>query len=55
MDKDTINKRYLSDNRRYADLINGFVFHGGQAIVPDTLMDMDSQTGIWKEYMYTKE
>ncbi len=55
MDKDTINKRYLSDNRRYADLINGFVFHGEQAIVPDTLMDMDSQTGIWKENRYTKE
>lgn len=47
MDKDAINKRYLSDNRRYADLINGFVFHGEQAIQPEALMDMDSQNGMW--------
>lgn len=48
MDKDTINRRYLSDNRRYADLINGFVFHGQQAISSDTLTDLDSQSGIWR-------
>ena len=47
MDKDAVNKRYLPDNRRYADLINGFVFHGEQAIQPETLMDMDSQNGMW--------
>ena len=26
MEKDLVEKRCLSDNRRYADLINGFVF-----------------------------
>lgn len=49
MDKDAVNKRYLSDNRRYADLINGFIFHGEQAIPPDSLTDMDSQSGIWAD------
>lgn len=55
MDKDTVNRRYLSDNRRYADLINGFVFHGEQAIHPDALTDMDSQSGIWKKSGYAGE
>lgn len=41
MEKDYINKRYFSDNRRYADLINGFVFHGGQEIRGDLLVEKD--------------
>ena len=30
MEKDLVEKRCLSDNRRYADLINGFVFQGNR-------------------------
>lgn len=37
MEKDLVNKRYFSDNGRYADLINGFVFHGRQEIRGDLL------------------
>lgn len=44
MEKDLVNKRYFSDNGRYADLINGFVFHGRQEIRGDLLADMDTQT-----------
>lgn len=45
MEKDLVNWRYLSDNERYADLINGFIFHGRQILQADALSDMDAQTG----------
>lgn len=38
----TVN-RYLSDNERYADLINGFEFGGEQVISADDLTDADTQ------------
>lgn len=38
----TVN-RYLSDNERYADLINGFEFDGEQVISADDLTDADTQ------------
>lgn len=33
MEKDLLQKRYLSDNERYADLINGFLFAGSRKMV----------------------
>lgn len=44
MVKDLTEKRCLSDNERYADLINGAVFGGRQLLRPQGLEDRDSQT-----------
>ena len=42
MMKDLTTKRCLSDNERYADLINGAVFGGRQLLKPQDLTDRDS-------------
>ena len=42
MIKDLTTKRCLSDNERYADLINGAVFGGRQLLKPQDLTDEDS-------------
>lgn len=41
--KDLTTKRCLSDNERYADLINGIVFGGRQLLHSQDLTDQDSQ------------
>jgi len=43
--RDYCLKRYLSDETRFADLINGILGEGQQVISPDDLTDMDSQVG----------
>lgn len=43
MIKELTKKRCLSDNERYADLINGAVFGGRQMLRPQDLSDVDSQ------------
>ena len=48
MGKDLIQKRYLGDNRRYADLINGYMFNGEQVVLAKDLTEMNSQVGIWR-------
>ena len=45
MEHDLLLKCYLSDNDRYADLINGFGFSGRQVISASDLTEQDSQTG----------
>lgn len=40
--KDLVEKRYFSDNTRYADLINGFVFEGQQVIGAADLSENDT-------------
>lgn len=47
MNKDVTKKSCLSDNERYADLINGTIFQGKQMVHASDLTDMDSQTGMW--------
>ena len=47
MEKDVTKKSCLSDNERYADLINGLIFQGRQLVQAGDLTDMDSQTGMW--------
>lgn len=47
MEKDMTKKRCLSDNRRYADLINGFIFQGKQVVREEDLTELDTQSGIW--------
>ncbi|GFH89892.1 hypothetical protein IMSAGC002_01137 [Lachnospiraceae bacterium] len=39
-EKDLVEKRCLSDNRRYADLINGFVFQGKQILHETDLREL---------------
>ena len=43
--RDYCLKRYLSDEARFADLINGVLGEGHQLISPKDLTDMDSQVG----------
>lgn len=43
MEHNTIVNRYLSDNERYADLINGCEFGGEQIIAAEDLQDIDTQ------------
>lgn len=49
MKKDTGWKEYLSDNNRYADLINGLGCGGRQVITGKDLSERDTQTGIFAE------
>lgn len=46
--EDEILTRYLSDNERYADLINGVSFGGRSVVKPEDLSDRDSKTGYHK-------
>lgn len=46
MEEDFSSAECLSDNERFADLINGFVFHGRQVVNAKDLTDLDSRTGV---------
>lgn len=46
--EDELLKCYLSDDERYADLINGVSFGGRQVVRAEDLCDRDSQTGYHK-------
>ncbi len=52
MQKDLTNKKCLSDNERYADLINGLLLDGQQKVLPGDLQDMDSQSVVWKGWFF---
>ena len=45
MEKDLQKKSYFSDEKRFADLINGIVGAGKTIVTSSDLTDMDSQTG----------
>lgn len=47
MEQDIAGKLFFSDNRRYADLINGLGCNGEQIISEEDLQEMDTQTGFW--------
>ena len=49
MEHNTIVNRYLSDNERYADLINGCEFGGEQIIAAKDLQDIDTQVNASME------
>lgn len=38
--------RWLADNERFADLFNGFMFHGKQIIKPEDLENLDREADI---------
>ena len=44
MEKDLEMGRCLSDDKRYADLINGLLFAGEQRIQESDLQEVDSQS-----------
>ena len=39
--KDTITRKYMSDNGRFADLFNNALFEGRRVIIPDELTERD--------------
>lgn len=41
-DKDTVSKKYLQDNTRFADLFNFYLYGGKQVIQPDQLKPLDT-------------
>ena len=43
--QDMVLQRYLSDNERYADLINGFRFQGQQVLKGSDFSELDTRTG----------
>ena len=49
MEHDLVTARYLSDNERYADLLNGYGFGGAQIISAEDLSELDSRTGLWQK------
>lgn len=56
-DKDVLLREYLSDEERFADLVNGLVFQGDRVIRPEDLNVKDSQmNGIHRlrRYGFTK-
>ena len=48
MKQDLLAKRYYSDNRRFADLINGIVCNGIQVVKQEDLSEMDTETSQGK-------
>ena len=41
-EKDTVSKKYFSDNERFADLFNFYLYGGKQVIKPEQLRPLDS-------------
>lgn len=39
---DTITKKYMSDNKKFADVFNYFIYGGKQVITPDNLVEKDA-------------
>ena len=46
MDKDVREKNCLSDNERYADLINSLLLEGEQIVKPEDLYELDTQLSV---------
>ncbi len=45
MKKDTVWKSYLADSSRFADLVNGILFHGIRTVTAEDIAEADTQTG----------
>ena len=52
MERDLCEKRFFSDEERFADLFNGVVFQGKRVLKPEELMELDTQTGVWRKPVY---
>lgn len=49
MEKDLVDYTYLSDNLRYADLLNGVLFGGEEVISPEKLQGGDTKLVLSSE------
>ena len=49
-EKDVVTIEYFEDPCRFADLVNGFVFHGEQIVVPDDITELNRVlTKVWRK------
>ena len=48
MEQDQSLKEFLSDDERFADIINGFACDGKQIVRESDLQELDTQTGYIK-------
>lgn len=48
MEKDVTQNVYFMDPRRFADLVNGYVGHGKQLLLPQNLESMDARSGMYR-------
>ncbi|MBQ8815359.1 MAG: hypothetical protein IJZ85_12790 [Lachnospiraceae bacterium] len=49
-EKDVVTIEYFEDPIRFADLINGFVFHGEQRVAPEDITELNRViTKIWRK------
>ena len=49
-EKDVVTIEYFEDPIRFADLINGFVFHGEQRVSPEDITELNRViTKIWRK------
>ena len=55
MEKDTCWKSFLSDNERYADVINGIGCNGEQVVCKEDLQELDTQTGFLRKLAKIKK
>ena len=46
---DISDKKFFSDDERYADLINGLICQGRPVVRKEDLQDLDTQTCIWND------
>lgn len=55
MEHDMGWKEYLSDDERYADIINGIACNGRQIVTKDDLQEADTQTGFLRESRFIQK
>lgn len=49
-EKDAVTIEYFEDPIRFADLINGFVFHGEKRVSPEDITELNRViTKIWRK------
>lgn len=48
LEKDVTQNVYFMDPQRFADLVNGYVGHGKQLLLPQDLENMDARSGMYK-------
>ena len=55
MGQDIEWKSYFSDDRRYADIINGIVFREKQVVAETDLHEIDTQIGYWRGMRFIRK
>ena len=55
MGKDVGWKEFLSEDERYADVINGIGCNGEQVVKKEDLQDLDTQTGFLRKILHSRK